>query len=154
MPGVGIKSILLYGGSLAVLTFFLRWIELRFLIMEHSFEVYVGLIALFFTALGIWLALKLSRPRVETLVIEKEKIVQGDTVFIPDEAQISALEISKREMEILQHMARGLSNQEIAEVLFVSLSTVKTHNQNLFSKLDVKRRTQAVDKAKSLRLIP
>ncbi len=150
---LGLKSILLYGGSLAVLTFLLRWLELRYLVMEHSFEVYAGFIALLFTGLGIWLALNLSKPKVKTVVIEKEKPISAVAFFTPDESLIRQLEISKRELEILQLMASGCSNQEIAEKLCVSLSTVKTHNQNLFAKLDVKRRTQAIVKARELRVI-
>jgi ATP/maltotriose-dependent transcriptional regulator MalT len=74
--------------------------------------------------------------------------------FILDTSLISQLELSKRELEILSLLAQGHSNQEIAAKLFVSLSTVKTHIQNLFEKLDVKRRIQAVEKAKRLNLIP
>ena len=148
------KSTILYGVSLAFLLFFLRWLELRFIIFEHSFEVYAGLIAVIFTGLGIWLALKLSKPKVETLVIEKEVYITRSENFIPNTALIAQLELSRREMEILGLMAQGHSNDEIAAKIFVSLSTVKTHNQNLFAKLDVKRRTQAIEKAKRLNLIP
>ena len=144
----------LYSISLALLLFFLKWLEIRFIIFSHSFEIYVGFIAVIFTALGIWLALKLSRPRIETVVVEKEVFVKRDEPFVPNTALIARLELSKRELEVLNLMAGGHSNQEIASKLFVSLSTVKTHNQNLFEKLDVKRRTQAVEKAKRLCLIP
>jgi ATP/maltotriose-dependent transcriptional regulator MalT len=128
--------------------------ELRFLIYDHAMELYVGFIALIFTGLGIWLALKLSKPKVETVVVEKEVIIQKYEPFKQNDALIAQMELSKRELEILQLMAGGYSNQEIAGKLFVSLSTVKTHNQNLFSKLDVKRRTQAIEKAKHLQIIP
>jgi NarL family two-component system response regulator LiaR len=148
------KATILYSISLALLLFLLKWLELRFLIFDHSLEIYVGSIALIFTALGIWLALKLSKPKVETVVIEKEVYVDRKEDFVLDASLVSQLEISKRELEILSLLAQGFSNQEIAGKLFVSLSTVKTHNQNLFEKLDVKRRTQAVEKAKRLNLIP
>jgi len=148
------KSAIIYGFSLAVLLFVLRWAELRFMIIAHSFEIYAGLIAILFTALGIWLALKLSRPRVKTVVVEKEVFVAGNGAFIRDEALVARLDLSRRELEILGLMARGHSNREIAEQLFVSLSTVKSHNQNLFLKLDVKRRIQAVEKARRLSLVP
>ncbi|MGG9961181.1 response regulator transcription factor [Ferruginibacter sp. SUN106] len=148
------KATIIYGISLAFLLFFLKWLELRFIIFDHSFEIYSGFIAIIFTALGIWLALKLSKPKIETLVVEKEVYVSSNEDFVPDTALIAQLALSKREMEILGLLARGHSNQEIAATLFVSLSTVKTHNQNLFEKLDVKRRIQAVEKAKKLRLIP
>lgn len=139
---------------LAALLFLLRWLELRFIIFTHSFEIYIGFIAVIFTALGIWLALRLSKPKVQTVVVEKEVYVNRNPEFILDTSLISKLEISKRELEILGLLAQGHSNQEIAQKLFVSVSTVKTHNQNLFEKLDVKRRIQAVEKAKKLSLIP
>ena len=155
------RSTFIYSISLAILLFLLKWLELRFIIYEHSFELYIGFIAVIFTALGIWLALKLSKPKVETVVVEKEVYVtrpqntpEHHAQFVPDTTLISRLEISKRELEILSLMAEGHSNNEIAAKIFVSLSTVKTHNQNLFAKLDVKRRTQAIDRAKRLHLIP
>ncbi len=148
------KATIIYSISLAVLLFLLKWLELRYIIFNHSFEVYIGFIALIFTALGIWLALNLSKPKIETVVIEKEVFVEKPTDFVVDKALVEKLELSKREMEILGLLAAGHSNQEIAAKLFVSVSTVKTHNQNLFEKLDVKRRIQAVEKAKKLQLIP
>jgi two-component system, NarL family, response regulator LiaR len=148
------RSTIIYGISLAFLMFLLKWLELRYIIFDHSLELYIGSIAVIFTALGIWLALKLSKPRVETIVVEKEVYIDRPDGFIRNTPLITQLEISKRELEILALMALGHSNDEIAGKLFVSLSTVKTHNQNLFMKLDVKRRTQAVEKAKRLQLIP
>ena len=158
------KATLIYGISLAFLMYLLKWLELRFVIFHHSFEIYIGFIAVIFTALGIWLARKLSKPkpvsyRVETVVVEKEVYLtrndpDGHRDFILNTPLISQLEISKRELEVLNLIAQGHSNEEIATKLFVSLSTVKTHNQNLFVKFDVKRRTQAVEKAKRLNLIP
>jgi two-component system, NarL family, response regulator LiaR len=160
------KTTIIYSVSLAFLLFLLKWLELRFIIFDHSFEIYIGLIALIFTALGIWLALKLSRrdafgtkPKIETLVVEKEVYITRNDPdshrdFILNTSLISKLELSKRELEILGLMAQGHSNEEIAAKLFVSISTVKSHNQNLFLKLDVKRRTQAIEKAKRLNLIP
>ena len=153
------KATIVYSISLAFLLFLLKWLELRFIIFDHSFEIYIGFIAVIFTALGIWLALKLSKPkpgsyRVETIVVEKEVYVTRNEKFVLDTSLVSQLELSKREMEILGLLAKGHSNQEIAAKLFISLSTVKTHLQNLFEKLDVKRRIQAVEKAKRLNLIP
>ena len=139
---------------MAFLMFLLKWLELRFIIFDHSFEIYIGFIAVIFTALGIWLALKLSKPKIETVVVEKEVYVTRNENFVLNTSLISELELSKRELEILGLLAQGYSNQEIAAKLFVSLSTVKTHIQNLFEKLDVKRRTQAIEKAKRLNLIP
>ena len=145
------RATILYGISLALILFLLKWIELRFIIINHAFEIYAGIIALLFTALGIWLALKLNKPKIETKVIEKPVIVND---FSFNETAMTYFGLSKRELEVLQLMAEGLSNQEIAERLFVSLNTIKTHTSNLFEKLDVKRRTQAVEKAKRLSLIP
>jgi DNA-binding CsgD family transcriptional regulator len=148
------RATIIYSICLAFLLFLLKWLELRFIIFDYSFEIYIGFIAVIFTALGIWLALKLSKPKVETIVVEKEVYVTRNENFILNTSLISQLELSKRELEVLRLMAQGHSNEEIAAKLFVSLSTVKTHNQNLFVKLDVKRRTQAVEKAKRLNLIP
>ena len=148
------KATIVYSISLAFLLFLLKWLELGFIIFDHSFEIYIGFIAIIFTALGIWLALKLSKPKIETVVVEKEVYVSRNENFVRDTALVDQLELSKRELEILSLLAQGHSNQEIAAILFVSLSTVKTHNQNLFEKLDVKRRIQAVEKAKRLNLIP
>jgi DNA-binding CsgD family transcriptional regulator len=155
------KGTIIYSVSLALLLFLLKWLELRFIIFDHSFEIYIGFIALIFTALGIWLALKLSKPKIETVVVEKEVYVSRNenladrqAGFVLDTSVVSQLELSKRELEVLDLLAQGHSNQEIATKLFVSLSTVKTHIQNLYEKLEVKRRTQAVEKAKRLNLIP
>ncbi len=147
------KHVLLYGISMALLLFLLKWLELRFVIIDHAFDVYIGAIALIFTGLGIWLALKLTKPKVETLIVEKEVYVNSNS-FILNETELTKLSLSKRELEVLQLMAEGLSNHEIADRLFVSLSTIKTHSRNIFDKMGVARRTQAVDKAKKLSIIP
>lgn len=148
------KQIILYGVLLALLLFLLKWLELRLLIIHHSFEIYAGIIALLFTAVGIWLALKLSRPKVQTMVIEKEVYINNTSTFTFNEGALSQLNMSRRELEVLQLMANGLSNQEIADQLFVSLNTVKTHSARVFEKMEVKRRTQAVEKGKRMGLIP
>ena len=147
------SRLILYGFAMAALMFLLKWLELRLIIFDHAFEIYVGAIAAIFTGLGIWLALKLSKPKVETIVVEKEIFVRNDT-FLLNEQALNNLNLSKRELEVLQLMAEGLSNNEIAERLYVSLSTIKTHSRNLFDKLGVTRRTQAIDKAKKLFIIP
>jgi two-component system, NarL family, response regulator LiaR len=147
------KVILAYGISLALLLFLLRWLELRFIIFDHAFEIYIGAIAIIFTALGIWLTLKLTTPKVKTIIVEKEVYINNNDGFCLNEKELAKLGLSKRELEVLQLMAEGFSNGEIAERLFVSLHTIKTHTSNLFEKMDVKRRTQAVEKAKRLQLI-
>jgi two-component system, NarL family, response regulator LiaR len=146
------KTLILYGAALAALLFLLKWLELRLIIINHSQQLFTGIIALIFTALGIWLALKLSRPRVREVIIEKQIPAPGQS-FIFNEAEAEKLGLSKRELEVLQLMSQGLSNQEIAEKMFVSINTVKTHSKNLFEKLEVSRRTQAIQQAKRRNLI-
>jgi DNA-binding CsgD family transcriptional regulator len=147
------KWIILYGSILALLLFLLRWLELRFLILDHAMDIYAGAIALIFTALGIWLALKLMKPKTQTIIVEKEVFLPATKEFVRNEAEIEKLALSKREIEVLELMADGLSNNEIAARLFVSLNTIKTHSSKVFEKLDVKRRTQAVEKAKKACII-
>lgn len=148
------KAIIFYGVSLAVLLFLLKWLELRLIIFDHALEIYIGAIALIFTTLGIWLALKLIKPKVETVIVEKEVYLNNNGNFVLNEKEFIKLGLSKRELEVLQLMSEGFSNQEIAARLFVSLNTIKTHTSRLFEKMDVKRRTQAIEKAKRLSLIP
>jgi two-component system, NarL family, response regulator LiaR len=138
------KTILIYGLAMAILIFALKYLEYRLVVHDLSTEFYVGVIAIFFTGLGIWAGLRLTRGKV---------ILVGPE-FVFNETELQRLGISKREHEVLELMAKGLSNQEIADKLFVSLNTIKTHTSNLFLKLEVSRRTQAVQKAKELRLIP
>lgn len=150
------KHTIIYGLSLAALLFVLKWLELRFIIIDHALEIYIGAIAAIFTGLGIWLALKLAKPKVQTVVVEKQVYVPQNPAgeFSLNETELNKLGISRRELEVLQLIAEGLSNQEIAARLYVSLNTVKTHSSRIFEKLDVKRRTQAIEKAKRLSLIP
>lgn len=148
------KTVWLYGVSLAILLLLLKWLELKFVIYDHAFELYAGSIAILFTGLGIWLSKKLSKPRIEQLVVEKTVIRDPSLPFVVNEKEMARLGISLRELDVLQLMAEGLSNQEIADRLFVSLNTVKTHAARLFEKLDVQRRTQAVERGKQAGLIP
>jgi two-component system, NarL family, response regulator LiaR len=150
------KSIFLYGIAMAALIGLLKWLEYRFLITHHAFEIYGSIIAVLFTGLGVWAGRKLTKPEIR---IEKEVVLVEKTVNVaPGNFEVNTAEmekrgISNRELEVLQLVAQGLSNQEIADKLFVSLSTVKTHTSNLFLKLEVTRRTQAVQKAKEIRLL-
>jgi DNA-binding CsgD family transcriptional regulator len=146
------KQNILYGVSLALLLLLLKWLEWHFVIINNTFEIYAGSIAVIFTGLGIWLAIKLITPKVKTVIIEKQVFSNAD--FVLNEAELNRLRLSTRELEVLQLMANGLSNRQIAERLFVSLNTIKTHTSNLFLKLEVERRTQAIEKAKRLSLIP
>lgn len=137
------KTILFYALALGGLVFLLKWLEFRFFVRDVSVEVYVGLLAVLFTALGVWVGLRLTR-----------KPVMVAAPFQRDSRKVQQLELSKRELEVLELLAQGHSNQEIADRLFVSLNTVKTHTSNLFSKLGVSRRTQAIQKGKEWQLIP
>src|SRR4026207_2221661 len=141
---------LIYGVSGGALIAILKYIEFRFLVVEHSLEIYGGLVARLFSALGIWLGLKLTRKEI----VVKEVTVTKSVPFAVNEAQLKHLGITKRELEILELIAHGMSNREIAEKLFVSENTVKTHSSRLFDKLSAKRRTQAVQIAKEIGLLP
>jgi two-component system, NarL family, response regulator LiaR len=145
------KHVILYGAALAVLLFLLKWLEWKFVVMDRAIELYSGALAIVFTGLGIWLAIKLARPKLRTVIVEKEVYVKPPGII--NEKELARLGLSARELEVLRLMAEGLSNQEIAARLFVSLNTIKTHSANIFEKLDVRRRTQAVDKAKKLNII-
>ncbi len=148
------KSVFLYAALMALLVFALKWMQWKYLIVDHSVDIYVGLIAVFFTLLGIWVASQLTKPKIETVVVEKQVYVVSPESFVLNEEELTKLNLTTREYEVLQQLSKGLSNAEIAEQLFLSLSTVKTHVSNLLFKMDVKNRTQAIEKAKRLRLTP
>jgi len=144
------KQTIVYGLILALSLLILRWLEIRFLIIEHSFEIYAAAIAVLFTALGIWLALRLTKPKI----IEKTIYTAAPSNFILNSHELNKLGLTARELEVLQLMARGKSNQEIADRLFLSLNTIKTHSARLFEKMEVKRRTQAIELGRNLSIIP
>jgi DNA-binding CsgD family transcriptional regulator len=144
------RTVLIYGILGGLMIVVLKLVEYRFLVLEHSLAVYGGIVALLFAGLGIWLGLKLTGTR-ETVIV-REVPVGGP--FVRDEARREQLGITPREIEILEALAAGFSNREIAERLFVSENTVKTHAGRLFAKLSARRRTQAVQRAKEARLIP
>jgi two-component system, NarL family, response regulator LiaR len=146
------RHVLMYGLIGGILIALLRWSEYQFLVVEHSIEIYGGLIAAMFAALGIWLGLKLTAKR-QTIVVKEVPIPAGGP-FTPDERKREDLHITRRELEILELIARGLSNREIAEKLFVSENTVKTHSSRVFDKLGARRRTQAVQLGKEFGLLP
>jgi NarL family two-component system response regulator LiaR len=148
------KTVLVYGLVGGVLIAGLKAIEYRFLVVQHSLEIYGGIIALVFAAVGIWLGLKLTKTK-ETIVVKEVPVhVRVDGPFSVNATRQEQLGITARELEILALMAAGLSNREIAEKLFVSENTVKTHSSRLFDKLNAKRRTQAVQLGKEAGLIP
>jgi NarL family two-component system response regulator LiaR len=146
------RHVLVYGLIGGILIALLRWNEYQFLVVEHSIEIYGGLIAATFAVLGIWLGLKLT-GKPKTIVVKEVPIPAGGT-FIPDERKREDLQITRREFEVLELIGRGLSNREIAEQLSVSESTVKTHSSRVFEKLGARRRTQAVQLGKEFGLLP
>jgi len=146
------KHVLLYGLLLGVLIAALQLIEYRWLVVEHSVEIYGGLVAAVFASVGIWLGLKLTR-RTQTIVV-REVMVPAPVNFVRDQSKLESLGITPRELEILELIAAGLSNKEIAARVYVSENTVKTHSSRVFDKLGARRRTQAVQLGKELGLIP
>jgi ATP/maltotriose-dependent transcriptional regulator MalT len=160
------RHVLIFGlvGGLLIAT--LQYTEYRFVILSHSVELYGALVAILFAAFGIWLGLRITRRRetiretVREMVVVREVHVPAEApaAFAPNaakqQAQQKSLGITARELEILNLVARGLSNREIAAQLFVTESTVKTHCARAFDKLGAVRRTQAVQRGKELGLLP
>jgi DNA-binding CsgD family transcriptional regulator len=158
------RHVLIFGLVGGVLIATLQFTEYRFVVIEHSIEIYSGLLAILFSAFGIWLGLRITRNRevvretIRETVVLKEVPVFADSPaagpFVPNAARQQTLGITAREMEILTLVAQGLSNREIAAQLFVSENTVKTHCARAFDKLGAARRTQAVQRGKELGLLP
>jgi DNA-binding CsgD family transcriptional regulator len=149
------RHVLIFGVVGGALVSLLKLIEYRFLILEHSFEIYGGLIALTFAALGIWLGVRMTGRRREVFVREVPvpAATQAGAPGVVNERKREELGITPRELEILGLVAQGLSNREIAGKLFVSENTVKTHCSRTFEKLGARRRTQAVQLGKELGLL-
>ncbi|HWZ82020.1 MAG TPA: response regulator transcription factor [Terriglobales bacterium] len=155
------RHVLFYGLIGGVLIAALKWTEYRFLVVEHSIEIYGGLIAATFAILGIWLGLKLT-GRQQTIVVQEvpASVAQGSP-YLSDEKTGEKRDVKKREdlgitpreLEILELIAQGMSNREIAEKLYVSENTVKTHSSRVFDKLGARRRTQAVQLGKEFGLL-
>jgi DNA-binding CsgD family transcriptional regulator len=148
------RQFLLYGIVLGILLVLMAWAKYRFLIADHAIEIYILLIAAVFTSIGMWAGLRWSAPRI----IEKPKIIevpiiQSDIQQRPKEELLKIYNLSLREWETLVSLSSGLTNEQIAEKLFISNNTVKTHLGNLYAKLDVKRRTEAVKKAREIGLL-
>ncbi|HVT97411.1 MAG TPA: LuxR C-terminal-related transcriptional regulator [Acidobacteriaceae bacterium] len=154
------RHVLIFGVVGGLLIAALQYTEYRFVVIEHSVELYGALIAILFASFGIWLGLRITRSReiIRETVVVREVLVPAEAPaagpFTPDAARQQSLGITARELEILTLVARGLSNREIGAQLFVSENTVKTHCARAFDKLGVVRRTQAVQRGKELGLLP
>jgi NarL family two-component system response regulator LiaR len=146
------RHVLMYGLVGGILITLLKWTEYRYLVIEHSIEIYGGLIAATFAFLGIWLGIKLTGTRPK--IVGKEVSVPAGPAFVPDGSKQEDLGITRRELEVLELIAQGMSNREIAGKLYVSENTVKTHSSRVFDKLGAKRRTQAVQLGKEFGLLP
>lgn len=155
LAGILLKArpILFYGLLLAVLAFSLKWLQWKFLISDYSIEIYIGLIAVLFTVFGAWVATQLAKPKGKTMVIEKTVYLEPPEEDKIDENALENIGLTNREYDVLKLLSQGHPNAEIAATLFLSVSTVKTHISNLFVKMDVRNRAQAVAKAKRLRLV-
>jgi DNA-binding CsgD family transcriptional regulator len=146
------RHIILFGLAGGIVITLMKWTEYRFLVVEHSIEIYGGLTAATFAAFGIWLGLRLTRKQI---VLKEVRVpVPAGQPFALNARKLEALQITPRELEILELIATGMSNREIAGKLFVSENTVKTHSSRVFDKLGAKRRTQAVQLGKEFGLIP
>jgi ATP/maltotriose-dependent transcriptional regulator MalT len=164
------RHVLIFGLVGGLLIAILQYTEYRFVVIEHSFELYGALVAILFASFGIWLGLRITRGRegvretgqetiretVRETIVVREVLVpaEASAIFIPNTAQQQSVGITERELEVLTLVARGLSNREIATQLFVSENTVKTHCARAFDKLGAARRTQAVQRGKELGLLP
>jgi NarL family two-component system response regulator LiaR len=154
------RHVLIFGlvGGLLIAT--LQYTEYRFIVIEHSVELYSALVAILFASFGIWLGLRITRSRetVRETIVVREVLVPAEAParepFTPNTAQQQNLGITARELEVLTLVAHGFSNREIAAQLFVSENTVKTHCARAFDKLGAARRTQAVQRGKELGLLP
>ena len=135
------RAVLLYSAAIAAAALTLQWLEYRYAVRALSTEVYIGAVAVGFTALGLWAGYRLTSRGPKT-------------AFEKNDRAIAALGISGRELEVLELLAQGSSNKEIADQLCLSPHTVKSHLGHLYGKLDVARRTQAVQKARELRILP
>ena len=136
------KHVLLYGLIGGGVIAGLKFIEYRWLVVEYSVEIYGALVAAVFSGFGIWLGLRLTRParHTETVVV-REVMIAAPLEFVRDQGKVESLGITPRELEILELIAAGLSNKEIAARVFVSENTVKTHSSRVFDKLGARRRT-------------
>lgn len=148
------RHLMFYALMMGSMVFLLKWLQWKYLVADYSVELYVGLVALAFTGLGLWIASHLAQPKIEKVVIEKPVYVPQPSANQINEQELARLDFTNREYDVLKLLTKGCSNAEIAEQLFLSLSTVKTHVSNIFVKMDVRSRTQAIQKAHQLGILP
>ena len=149
-----LRDLAIYAACGGLLLVALRLAEYHYAVVSHSIEIYAALVAVIFAGVGIWLGGTLTKKKAQVIVREVRVEVPIPGPFVLDEARVRELQITPREIEILGLVATGLSNKEIAERVFVSENTVKTHVSLVFEKLGARRRTEAVQIAKASRLIP
>lgn len=147
------KHIIIYGLTMAALIFGLKWLQWNFLIVDNSIELFIGVIAIGFTLLGFWIAKQIMSPKSR----RKEETFTSEMTpskdFVVNQYELNKLKLTKREYEILELLVQGYRNAEIAKALYLSISTIKTHVSNLYSKLEVKSRYQAITKAKRMEIV-
>ena len=144
------RKVLLFGAAAGLLIAAMRFVDYRFLIVDHSVEIYGAIVAALFAAVGIWLGLTLTK---EKIVEKRVEVAVPAGPFVFNQTKADELMLTPREIEVLGLMAEGLSNKEMAGRLFVSENTIKTHCSRVFDKLGASRRTQAVQTAKQAGLI-
>lgn len=149
----GTKHIVLYGLAIAILIFGLKWLQWNYLIADNAIDIYIGLIAIIFTLLGMWVASQLIKPKTQTVFVDKPILVHQPKKFVVNQTELKRLNLTDREYQILQLLTQGYSNSNIADKLFLSLSTIKTHVSNLYVKMNVKNRFQAIEKAKRMEIV-
>lgn len=135
------RAIALYGLILAGIALLLEGLRVRHVLRAIDTDIYIACLAALFIGLGLWIGLRLTGARPAG-------------PFVPNVQASASLRISPRESEILALLAGGHSNKEIARILHISPNTVKTHVSSVFEKLATSRRTQAIDKARKLGILP
>lgn len=148
------RHILVYATFMAAMILLLKWLQWKYLIADYSVEIYVGLIAVAFTGLGLWLATRLTDVRTRTIVVEKKIYLPPQTDHAVNEEELNKLALTNREYDVLKLLVKGNSNAEIADQLCLSLSTIKTHVSNVLVKMNVRSRVQVIEKANRLKLTP
>ena len=149
----GIKHIVCYSIAIATLVFGLKWLQWKYLIVDNAVDLYIGLMAIVFTTLGAWIASQIIKPKTKTVFVEKQILIEQPKAFILNEAELNRLSLTNREYQILKLIAQGNSYSDIATHLFLSLSTIKTHVSNLYTKMKVKNRVQAITLARKMEIV-